>query len=62
MTDWWKPDADTRRALRRWDKVKPIRREVARWEVVEGLDGHDAEADDGREVRSALPSGLEAET
>ena len=46
MTDWWKPDADTRRALRRWDKVKPIRREVARWEVVEGLDGEGSRADD----------------
>lgn len=60
MADWWKPDADTRRALRRWDKVKPIRREVARWEVVEGLDGGNGEADDEGVVRREWPSGLEA--
>lgn len=27
MMDWWKPDEETRRALRRWAKVNPMRAE-----------------------------------
>lgn len=37
--DWWKPDKDTRDALKRWDKIKPLKRERApSWKSDEEFD------------------------
>lgn len=37
--DWWNPDEETRRALRRWAKVNPMRAErPMRWLPEEEFD------------------------
>lgn len=51
MNEWWKPDADTRRAIKRGDKAcKIVRSRGGRWmdeDEFDRLDRERREAEDG---------------